>query len=246
MVSLQKITKNGRALFLAYDQGLEHGPVDLNDKSAMPEYIFNLGVMGKFTAVIVHKGIAEKYYHPYQFKVPLIIKLNGKTSLSQSAPFSAQLCGVDEAIALGAVAVGYTVYLGSPREDEMLGTFANIVAQAHARKIPVIAWMYPRGEHIDEADPNLQAYAARVGAELGADIVKIKYPGTIEKLAWAVHCAGKTLVVCSGGSKTAYEKIIEEAMAIRAAGAAGFAIGRNIWQQENPLEIASKLHGIIL
>ena len=72
MVSLNKITKNGRAFFLAYDQGLEHGPSDFNEHNCNPEYIFNLAVHGKFTAVITHKGIAEKYYQNYRYKISLL------------------------------------------------------------------------------------------------------------------------------------------------------------------------------
>lgn len=246
MVSLSKITKNGKALFLAYDQGLEHGPKDLDKHNANPSYIFNLAVHGKFTAVIVQKGIAEKYYHQYRYNVPLIIKLNGKTSLAQTAPFSALLCTVDEAVELGAVAVGYTVYVGSERESEMLATFAAITDRAHKFGIPAIGWMYPRGERVEPKDPQTIAYAARVGLEVGADMVKINYPGSVAALAWAIACAGKTQVVVSGGSKHGAAEVIENAHDCMKAGAAGLAIGRNIWQQENPLEIAAKLKEIVV
>ncbi len=246
MVPLNKITKNGRALFLAYDQGLEHGPSDFNDHNFNPDYIFTLGVTGKFTAVITHKGIAEKYYPNYRYKIPLIIKLNGKTALGKGPAFSPLVCDVNEAISLGASAVGYTIYLGSPLEAEMFSTFGSIVHQAHSYNIPAIGWMYPRAETIDENDPATIAYAARVGMELGADIVKIKYPGSSEALTWAIKNAGKTKVVVSGGSKMAVEDLIEEAKRVMRAEAFGFAIGRNIWQQEHPLEVAAKLHRIVI
>lgn len=246
MVSLHKITKNGRAFFLAYDQGLEHGPKDFDEHSANPHLIFQIAARGKFTAVITQKGVAQKYYSEYKYQIPLIIKLNGKTSLTKADPYSSLLCSVDEAVELGAVAVGYTVYVGSPREDRMLATCATVVHDAHKLHTPVIGWMYPRGEGIADDDPDIVAYAARVGLELGCDMVKIKYPGSIEALRWVAHCAGKTKVVVSGGSKVDPTQFVEEAKEWMEAGVAGVAVGRNIWQQEDPLEIAKQLRSVVL
>lgn len=246
MVSLHDITKRGKAFFLAYDQGLEHGPEDLNFDNADPDYIFQLGIEGKFTAVIAHRGIAEHYYAKYRYKVPLILKLNGKTKLHPGPDFSPLLTTVDQAIALGACAVGYTIYLGSQRDDEMLATFAQIVNEAHAANIPAIAWMYPRGPKIaNDTDPAITAYAARVGMELGADMVKIKYPGSPDALHWVKQACGKTQVVVAGGAKQTKETLYQEVADIMKAGVAGLAIGRNIWQQEKPLEIAEKLRAIV-
>lgn len=246
MVSLfHRITKDGKAMFLAYDQGLEHGPKDFNEHNADPHYIFQLAHLGKFTAVITQKGVAQKYYSDYKHRVPLIIKLNGKTSLTKSEPYSPLLCTVQEAVELGAVGVGYTVYVGSPREDEMLSMCAAIVHDAHKLHIPVIGWMYPRGEGIVDDDPNIVAYAARVSLELGCDMVKIKYPGSVEALRWAVHCAGKTKVVVSGGSRVDPKQFSEDIKDWMKAGVAGVAVGRNIWQQEDPLEVADHLRKVI-
>ncbi len=174
MIPLNKILTKGKALYLAYDQGLEHGPVDFNDKNVNPEYIIRIAKEGKYNAVIFQKGIAEKYNKEIKkAKVPLIIKLNGKTSLRKGEPLSTQLCTVNEAIKLGAKAVGYTIYIGSQHESVMLREFENIAREAHSKNIPVIAWIYPRGKSIEGKDANdLMIYAARVGLEIGADIVK--------------------------------------------------------------------------
>jgi len=149
MINLNKITKKGKALFLAYDQGLEHGPTDFNDKNVDPNYIINIAKKGKYTGIVFQKGIAEKYSKEIKkSKVPLIVKLNGKTNLFKGEPIARQLCTVQEAIALGAKAVGYTIYLGSDYEDEMLQEFENIQREAHAKGLPVIVWIYPRGKSI--------------------------------------------------------------------------------------------------
>src|SRR3989344_4852874 len=203
MIDLSSITKNGKALFLAYDQGMEHGPTDFNDENIDPNYILSIGIEGGFNAIIFQKGVAEKYYDDsLKDTIPLIIKLNGKTNLLHEEPYSPLLATVDEALSLGAAAVGYTIYLGSKHEAQMFGEFAQIERQAHAKGVPVMAWMYPRGESLkgkDEAE--ISAYAARIGLELGADIVKLYYPGSAAALEHVVKAAGKTKVVVSGGAK---------------------------------------------
>ncbi len=243
-MNLKKITKKGKALFLAYDQGLEHGPSDFNDKNVNPSYILEIAKKGGYNAVILQKGIAEKYKE--EIKVPLILKLNGKTNLVKGEPISLQLCSVEEAIKLGADAVGYTIYLGSKHEPIMMKEFAKIEKEAHSKGIPVIAWIYPRGESIKgKSSSELMAYCARTGLELGADIIKIKYNGHQKDLAWAVKSAGKTKVVIAGGVKKSEEVLLKQVKEIMQAGCIGLAIGRNIWQHKDPIKITEKIKKII-
>jgi len=245
---LSKITINGKAMYLAYDQGLEHGPIDFSEKSSDPNYILDIAISGGYNAVIFQKGIAEKYYKgsKYEQKIPLILKLNGKTNLYKGEAFSTQICEVDEALKLGASAVGYTIYAGSKYESNMFKEFGKIVRDAHSHDIPVIGWIYPRGKDIlNDTAPEIIAYAARIGLELGADIVKIKYSGSKENFRWAVKSAGKTKVVLSGGAKVNEDQFLKIIKDVMDAGAIGVAVGRNVWQHENPLEITKKLKKII-
>ena len=132
----------GRGMLLAYDQGLEHGPSkDFNEKSVDPKYILQIADKGKFTGIIFQKGVAEKYYDG---KRPLIIKVNGKTSLPKGEPIASQICSVKQAKSLGAKAVGYTIYLGSAHENLMLNEFGRIQQEAHELGLAAIAWIYPR------------------------------------------------------------------------------------------------------
>lgn len=191
-ININKILRNGKAVYLACDQGLEHGPSDFNEKNIDPKYIFDIALEGKYEGVIVQHGLAEKYYNSYYKEIPLILKLNGKTKTGPNIPFSRQVCSVDRAIKLGATAVGYTIYPGSPFEPEMLVEFSKIVEQAHDYGMPVILWMYPRGPNVkDEYDKDLLAYSARIGLELGADILKMKCGDDTEIYKWIVKCAGK-------------------------------------------------------
>jgi len=244
---MEKITKNGKALFLAYDQGLEHGPIDFNNKNIDPLYVIKIARQGKYNGIIFQKGIAEKYNKEIKkSKVPLIIKLNGKTSLVKGEPLSKQLCTVSEALKLGASAVGYTIYLGSLYESIMLKEFENIQREAHKKNLPVIAWVYPRGKSIKrKSKDELMAYAARAGLEIGADIIKIHYSGNIRALKWAVKSAGKVKVVIAGGIKINEKTLLKQVKEIISSGAIGLAIGRNIWQSKNPLELTKKIKKII-
>lgn len=245
-MNLRKITKAKKALFLAYDQGLEHGPSDFNDKNVNPEYIIDIAKKGKYNAIIFQKGIAEKYKKEIKkSKVPLILKLNGKTNLVKGEPIARQLCTVQEAIMLGAKAVGYTIYLGSQHEAVMLQEFEKIQRTAHKKNLPVIAWIYPRGKAVKGSKRELMAYSARTGLEIGADIIKIKYEGQLADLKWAVKSAGKTKVVIAGGIKKNEKKLLQQVREIMKAGCIGLAIGRNIWQHPKPLQITKKIKKIV-
>lgn len=247
--NLSKILTRGKALYLAYDQGMEHGPsMDFNDKNIDPLYVLKIAKQGKFNAIVFQKGIAEKYQKEIKkSKIPLIIKLNGKTKLYKGEPLSIQLCSVDEAIKLGAKAVGYTIYIGSEHESKMLDEFADIEKQAHAKGIPVIAWIYPRGKSVKKPlSRENMAYSARVALEIGADIVKLQYNNNPKDLIWAVKSAGRCKVVIAGGIKKNEKFLLKQVKEIMASGAIGLAIGRNVWQAKNPLEISKKIRKIVV
>ncbi len=246
MDKLSKITTNGKAIYLAYDHGMEHGPIDLKGKSINPDYVLDIAVRGGYNAIVLQKGVAEKYYPPYQDKIPLIVKLNGKTRLVSGEPISRQVCSVREAVELGASAVGYTVYVGSQHESEMLKEIGQIEEEADKQGLVVIGWMYPWGKAVkDDDSPEITAYAARLGLELGLDMVKIKYCGTKECFQKAVEAAGKTKVVLSGGPKVSDEEFLKVMENIMAAGGIGVAVGRNVWQRQDPLEYTLRIKDVV-
>lgn len=246
---------NGTAMFLPIDQGLEHGPVDFfaNPDSKDPEFELKLALAGSYTGIVFQIGLAEKYMPAYAGKVPLVLKLNGKTTIpSDAQAFSPLNASVEDAVRLGADAVGYTLYVGSPAQDQDFLQFMQVRQEAEALGMPVIVWAYPRGEAIDALGgrDSLYAvdYAARVACELGADVVKINEP-KLEKtenlpkpyntlvedeaaaLRRVVESAGKTLVLFSGGSKLGDDDLIHKARLCMEAGATGLIFGRNMWQR---------------
>ncbi len=242
------IEREGKVFLLAYDQGFEHGPVEFDERNVDPAFIVKLAEEGPFTGVIFQEGVAAKYYDVSEHKVPLIVKLNGRTAYrSGEEPYSPQLCTVQKAIKLGAKGVGYTIYVGSEHEAKMMQEFSLIEDEAHRAGLVVIAWMYPRGKKVEgkEKDRETVAYAARLGMELNADYVKTYYTGDKESFEWVVKSAGKTGVLAQGGARTDWESLKKDVEEIVAAGARGIAIGRNIWQAKEPLEIAKKLGEIV-
>lgn len=246
-LTLSKLMKRGKCLFLAYDQGLEHGPTDFDDKNVNPQYVIDIAKKGKYNAFICQKGIAEKYQKEIKSSnVPLIVKLNGKTNLVKGEPLSTQLCTVKEAIKLGACAIGYTVYIGSEHEAEMFAQFEKIEQEAHNKGLPVIAWVYPRGKSLEgKSEGELLAYATRTGLELGADMVKVHWNGKEKDIEWAVKAAGKCKVVVAGGLKTEDKALISQIKMALRSGVTGCAIGRNVWQHKHPLEITKKIQKVI-
>ncbi|RLG18586.1 fructose-bisphosphate aldolase [Candidatus Micrarchaeota archaeon] len=242
-----KICRDGKLMLCAMDQGMEHGPRDFNETNINPDYVFEIADKGKFTGMVVQKGVAYKYDYANRYKTPLVLKLNGRTELlPREDVYSAPLATVKDAVKLGADAVGYTIYVGSPREAEMFREFAEIHSEAMEYGMPTIIWAYPRGKYVpDEKKPEVIAYAARVALELGADVTKVNYTGSSESFKTVVRAAQKTKVISSGGSKLSDEQFIEKAKEVMNAGAAGFAVGRNVWQNENPLKISEQLRKVI-
>ena len=249
---------NGKMMILPIDQGLEHGPVDFfaHDECGNPEYQFRLAVEGGFSGIALHLGLAEKYGPKFAGRIPIVLKINGKTRIPDaSRPLSPMTGSVEDAVRIGADAVGYTLYVGSPEQARDISQFRKVKEDAERYGMPIIMWAYPRGEGIDKKGGRdcLYAvdYAARVADELGADVVKLNTPevhpetkdqqpppydklnlSLEERIRKVVKTAGKTLVLFSGGSKTADEDLLHRAKACMEAGATGLIFGRNIWQRE--------------
>lgn len=248
--------RNGTALFLPYDQGFEHGPRDFfaNPKSSDPKYIIRLALEGGFNGIAIQIGLAEKFYWEFAGELPLILKLNGKTDIPSDARALSPLhASVEDAVRLGADAVGYTLYVGSPSQEADFAQYHEVRSQAEKFGVPLIVWSYPRGEAVEAKGGNSSFYAtdyaARVASELGADIVKVNFPHpdlrtnvkkeydsdftSQQAIDAVVRSANRTLVLVSGGEKSGDEAMFEKARESMEAGATGLIFGRNIWQREH-------------
>jgi fructose-bisphosphate aldolase, class I len=249
---------NGTLLFLPIDQGVEHGPRDFfpNPASKDPEYQYRLAADAGYSALACGYGMASKYYPDYAGQVPLLVKLNSKTEVPPSdEAFSPCHATVEDAVRLGADAVGYTLYVGSPRQDDDFAQIGNVRRECDRYGMPLVVWAYPRGSDIEKKGGRDSFYAidyaARVAMELGADVVKLNMPKLNpekdkdspapynemevtqqEAIRQVVESAGRCLVVLSGGSKVDDEKLLEQTRLIMEAGGSGVIFGRNVWQRE--------------
>ena len=227
---------NGTLMVLPIDQGIEHGPIDFfpNPASKDPDFQWRLAAEGGYNAIACHWGLAARYMEKYAGRVPLILKLNGKTNIpSDAEAFSPLTSTVEDAVALGADAIGYTLYVGSPRQDEDFIQFLEVREQCEKYGMPIVVWAYPRGEAIEKKGgrDSLYAvdYASRLAHELGADIIKLNVPKKSDKdaqqpkdyaeLEWSyeegvkrvVESAGNSMVLFSGGSKVSDQDLIDKA-----------------------------------
>jgi class I fructose-bisphosphate aldolase len=265
---------NGTLMLLPIDQGIEHGPRDFfpNPASKDPEYQFKLAAEAGYSAIACQIGLAQRYYPDYAGSVPLILKVNGKTDVPPS-PRALSTCNssVEDAVRLGADAVGYTMYVGSPRQDDDLAQLRGVRQDCDRFGMPLVVWSYPRGEAIDGKGGagSFYAidYAARMAMEMGADVVKLNMPkinpetdkdapapyneGGFSAEDAIEHCvasAGRSLVVLSGGSKTEDAQLLEQTRFVMQAGGSGVIYGRNVWQREwsEALEMIEQIKEIIL
>ena len=242
------LSRDGKMIILAHDHGLEHGPAAFDGVESRldPETVFEMATHDAVTGFAVGKGLAETYYPSYEDDVALLAKLNGTSSLWVGEPDSAVNWSVDYARDLGADAVGFTVYPGSNHEIEMAEEFRDVQETAREHGLPVAMWSYPRGQGIKaHRKPEVIAYATRLALELGADIAKVKYPRSPEAMKWAVDAAGDCNVVLSGGSKVDDYQFLSTVETAMDAGAAGLAVGRNVWQHEEPRRILDALERVV-
>jgi fructose-bisphosphate aldolase, class I len=262
--------QNGTALFLPYDQGLEHGPRDFfaNQAASDPKYVIDLALEGGFNGIAIQIGLAEKFYWDYAGEIPLVLKLNGKTDIPSAIdPLSPVNATVEDAVRLGADAVGYTLYVGTPMQATDLAQYRQVRADARRMGMPLIVWAYPRGTAIDGkgGKDSFYAvdYAARTASELGADVVKVNFPhpekrfdvpepylagfSSQEAIDAVVRSANRTLLLVSGGERAGDEAMLEKARQSMEAGATGLIFGRNVWQRshDESLRFAGALRGIL-
>ncbi len=239
------LVQKGKSLFLAYDEGLEEGPDAFTQRSVDPQFILDVALEGEYTGVILNPGIAAQYYAGAYRDVPLIVKLNARTSLPHQEPIARQVCSVGHAMKLGAAAVAYTIYDGSRMEPAIFREFGAVVEEAHDHNLPVLAILVPRGRDVGDSD-ELLAYGARIGLELGADFVKVGYAGDLERLRWAKLCAGRARLLVSSRAEKPDGELVREAYDTTVeADAAGLVVGRNVWRHEKPFSLSKALGDVV-
>ena len=263
----------GRMNLFACDQKIEHlnddffdGGVKIPLSSNNPEHLFEIGARahaeGTIGVLAGQLGLISRYAMD-AIDVPYLVKMNSKSHLvkkGQRDPVSMAMWDIDDVFTLinngvNVVGIGYTIYLGSEFEHDMLTEAATLIRQAHENGLITVTWIYPRGEAVeDEMDPQLISGAAGVALCIGADFTKVNYPRAFdnmsqaESLAVAVEAAGRTGIICSGGGSLPAKEFLQRLWEqINISGAQGAATGRNIHQKETEeaVKMAAACHAII-
>lgn len=235
--------KSDRSVIVPMDHGVTAGPIrGLTDmRSAV-----NGVAEGGANAVLLHKGIVIAGHRGYGKDIGLIIHLSASTSLGPDPLNKVVVAQVEEAIRLGADAVSMHVNVGADTEAEMLGALGEMTMVCEMWGMPLLAMMYPRGKKVkNEHDPELVMHAARVGAELGADIIKTNYTGDPDSFKEVIRGCPVPVIIAGGpkaNTDTEVLKMVEDAIT---AGASGVSIGRNIFQHKSPANITRAMSKVV-
>ncbi len=261
MMNHGKLAGSGRIVIYPVDQGFEHGPgrsFAMNPAAYDPHYHFSLAVESGVNAFAAPLGLLEAGAETYAGQVPLILKMNSGNSLTN--PYGdhdqAVTASVDDALRLGCVGIGFTIYPGSDVTLDMYEELRDLIAEAKAVGLAVIVWSYARGNMSKEGETAVDtiSYGAHMACLLGAHVIKVKLPSDhletpeaaklypkesvpirtmAERVKHVVDCcfAGRRMVIFSGGAKADDASVLQDARDIRAGGGQGSIIGRNCFQR---------------
>jgi class I fructose-bisphosphate aldolase len=269
LLNAGRLAGTGKLVILPVDQGFEHGPARsfaVNPPGYDPNYHFELALAAGCNAYAAPLGFIEAAAARHAGAIPLILKVNGHDVLhDETDPMPAVTASVRDALRLGCVAIGFTIYPGSAHAREMYEQLRALAEEAKSHGLGVVVWSYPRGSTISkegESAVDVVAYAAHIAAQLGAHLIKVKLPTAhleqaeakkvYEKAAIPIATQaervrhviqstfdGRRIVIFSGGAKKeSDEAVFEEVRAIRDGGGFGSIIGRNSFQR--PRERALK------
>jgi class I fructose-bisphosphate aldolase len=262
-----ELAGTGKLVILPVDQGFEHGPIRsfaTNPPAHDPLYHFKLALDSNCNAYAAPLGFLEAGAAEFAGQIPLILKLNNSDSLSKVEPCSAVTGSVDDALRLGCVGIGYTIYPGSELRNRMYEDLRELTLEAKAKGLAVIVWSYPRGSGISkdgETGIDIAAYAAQIACQLGAHIVKIKPPTAFieqpeakkaiekakipiatlpERIRYCVQACfgGRRIVIFSGGAAKGTDEVLQEIRDLNAGGAFGSIVGRNAFQRSHDEGVA--------
>jgi fructose-bisphosphate aldolase, class I len=264
----------GKLVILPVDQGFEHGPIRSfapNPEGYDPDYHFQLAIDSGCNAYAAPLGSIEAGAAKFAGQIPLILKLNNSDTLAKvDQPCSALTGSVDDALRLGCVGIGYTIYPGSGQRNRMYEDLKELTREAKAKGLVVVVWSYPRGAGLSkegETAVDVCSYAATIAAQLGAHIIKVKPPSAhieqaehkkvFEKFGLKVDSmadriklivqatfAGKRVIIFSGGEAKGTDAVLAEVKELAAGGSYGSIMGRNAFQR--PRAEAIKLLGDVM
>lgn len=274
MLNHGKLAGTGKMVILPVDQGFEHGPARSfakNPNGYNPHYHFELAIEAGCSAYAAPLGFIEAGAREFAGEMPLILKINNSETLyGNRSPISALTSTIDDALRLGCVGIGFTIYPGSSERKQMYEEIAFAAAEAKKAGLLVVIWSYPRGEQVSkdgETAIDVCAYAAQIAAQLGAHIIKVKPPSAFieqdaarkvyeaqgikvstmaERTKHVVQSAfdGRRIIIFSGGEAKSTADLITEVKGLAEGGAFGSIMGRNAFQRPKA-EAIELLHNVM-
>jgi fructose-bisphosphate aldolase/2-amino-3,7-dideoxy-D-threo-hept-6-ulosonate synthase len=231
---------DNRTVIVPMDHGVTVGPVKgLKDMQGIVSKL----LLGGVDAVVINRGIAKNVDVG---NAGLIIHLSGITVHCPDPNNKVQICSVEDAVRLGADAVSVHVNIGAPQEAQMLATLGSVACECDSLSIPLLAMMYPRGPSIKDSHAvNVVAHAARLGAELGADIVKTNYTGDAESFREVVRGCHVPVIIAGGPKMETPKGVLSMVDGSLKAGGAGLSLGRNVFQHEDPAKMVKSLSALV-
>ncbi len=242
-IRLRRLFHGGKALIVAMDHGVSDGPIQgLEDIRKAVAAV----AKGGATGVVLHKGVVRFAQEYFDERLALILHLSASMSLSSHANRKVLVGQVDEAISHGADAVSIHVNLGGEDDHHMLEDFGAVATACDRFGMPLLAMMYPRGVKVKTPyDVEAVKHVARVGAELGADVVKTLYTGSAETFKEVVRGCPVPVVVAGGPKLDSDKAALEMVAGSLAGGAAGVSMGRNVFQAKDPTGITRAIARIL-
>lgn len=232
-----------KTIIIPMDHGMSVGTI--KGLESLAEMIDKVA-MGGANAVLEHSGMVGAGHRKYGKDIGLIIHLSAATNLAPDPNRKVLVCSVERALKMGADGVSIHINIGAHDEPEMLQDAHKVVEASREWGVPLLAMMYPRGKKIkDEHDPEVVNIAVRVGAELGADIVKSNYTGDIDSFKEIVKGVHVPVIIAGGPKMDTIPELLQVAYDSIQAGGAGVAFGRNVFQYENPTKLVSALAKIV-
>jgi len=237
---IDRNTKN--TIIVPMDHGVSSGPIEgiVDIRSAVDDV-----AEGGANAVVLHKGMVKAGHRGRGKDIGLIVHLSASTDLSPTKNDKVLVCTVEEAIKLGADGVSVHVNIGADMEREMLKDLGYVAKVCEEWGMPLLAMVYGRGKDINQYDPKVIAHCARIGAELGADIVKVPYSGEPESFRLAVEGSPVPVVIAGGPKMKTEREVLEMVEGAMQAGARGLSVGRNIFQAKDRVKMVKALVHIV-
>jgi class I fructose-bisphosphate aldolase len=237
---IDRNTKN--TIIVPMDHGVSSGPIEgiVDIRSAVDDV-----AEGGANAVVLHKGMVKAGHRGRGKDIGLIVHLSASTDLSPTKNDKVLVCTVEEAIKLGADGVSVHVNIGADMEREMLKDLGYVAKVCEEWGMPLLAMVYGRGKDINQYDPKVIAHCARIGAELGADIVKVPYSGEPESFRLAVEGSPVPVVIAGGPKMKTEREVLEMVKGAMQAGARGLSVGRNIFQARDRVKMVKALVHIV-